>query len=131
LSVEMVSWKNEEFQCPVRITYNHSEIAFQEKNKFFFWGTNSLWFLPEASIKTNRRNVIGGFPSLGGRDKRETAAQNFVDIMVKIHNKIQNIETPNSNKRPYRRVLGKLQNEGLLFIVGVSGVLKIICLSKI
>jgi len=106
------------------------KLYFKKKTNFF-WGTNSLWFLPEASIKTNRRNVIGGFPSLGGRDKRETAAQNFVDIMVKIHNKIQNIETPNSNKRPYRRVLGKLQNEGLLFIVGVSGVLKIICLSKI
>jgi hypothetical protein len=82
-------------------------------------------------LRVNRRSLIGGYPSWGGQHKDESAAQNFVDIMVKIHNKIQNIKSPNSNRRPYRRVLGKLQNEGLLFVVGVSGVLKIICLSKI
>jgi hypothetical protein len=106
------------------------KLHFNKKAKIFL-GSNSLWFRAEGSIKTNRRNVIGGFPSLGGRDKGESAAQNFVDIMVKIHNRIQNIKSPNSNRRPYRRVLGKLQTEGLLFVVGVSGVLKIICLSKI
>lgn len=55
-------------------------------------------------------------------------AENFVDIMIKIHNKIQNW---NSKKKTYHRLLEKSQAEGLLFVVGVSELLKIICLSKI
>jgi hypothetical protein len=66
-----------------------------------------------------------------GEDKDEWTAQNFVDIKVKIHNKIQNIESLNSNKGPCRPLLRITQAEGLLLVVGVSGLLKIICLSKI
>jgi hypothetical protein len=37
-------------------------------------------------------------PLPGVEEKEEQAAQNFVDIMFKIHNKIQNIKSPDSNK---------------------------------
>jgi hypothetical protein len=35
-SVEMVSKKNEGFQCQEHIIYNHSKTAFQEKKEKFF-----------------------------------------------------------------------------------------------
>jgi len=57
--------------------------------------------------------------------------ENFVDIMIKIHNKIQNIKSWDSNNASWSSLLRKSQAEGLFFFVGVSELLKIICLSKI
>jgi hypothetical protein len=86
-------------------------MAFQLKNKNFFC-------------------AAGSSPARGREEQRAT--QNFVDIMFKIHNKIQNIKTADSNWDP---ILGSylsiMWTEGLLFVVGVSGLAKIIYLSKI
>jgi hypothetical protein len=34
--VEMLSWKDEEFQSPNHFTYNHSKVSFQQKKEKFF-----------------------------------------------------------------------------------------------
>ena len=67
----------------------------------------------------------------GRPEDDQSTAQNFVDIMFKIHNKFQNIKSLTPNERRSCWPWGETQAKGLLFMVGVSGLAKIVCLSKI
>ena len=51
--------------------------------------------------------------------------------MIKIHNKIQNIESRGSNRGLCGPIIIEIIGSGQFFVVGVSKSLKVICLSKI
>ena len=91
----------------------------------------TLYCAARRVLRADRRSVIREPPLWSERDTDRQTAQNFVDIMVKIHNKIQNIKSPRFNRGVFLSFIEKKQAKGLLWVVGVSGSLKIICLSKI
>jgi hypothetical protein len=72
------------FQCVEKLTKKAKDLNI--KNLQFIIIQNSHF-----NQKTKIFFVAGS--SAGWRAEEPRAAQNFVDIMVKIHNKIQNIKT--------------------------------------
>jgi len=73
---------------------------------------------------------VRGKENNGGR-KDEWVPKNFVDIKVKIHNKIQNIESQSLNRHSLYLLLRKSEIEGFLFVVNASELSKVSCVSKI
>jgi hypothetical protein len=67
----------------------------------------TLYCAVRRVLRADRRSVIREPPLWSERDTDRQTAQNFVDIMVKIHNKIQNIKSPRFNRGVFYPLLRK------------------------
>jgi len=96
-----------DFNVPNMLSITIRELHFNKKTKNF---SPASW-LPikncESRIRARSKGAFGNLCPTGpgalrkrGANKEEWVAQNFVDIMVKIHNKIQTINSPNPREGP-------------------------------